>query len=171
MLVAAIVGWIWFQNVISSVGPIDQATIGKAIGSDVPQYPNSTLDETTTRITAITLKILGNVGGEKIQGALRGIGAWRTADTAEKVLQFYDARMKKLGWTIAEKGANVRADQHMYRKGSEVVVVQAQDQPNGTVIILFRGGPGLAGAMRGNAPTGAPREKTVPEDAPAQKGE
>lgn len=139
-LIIALVAMVIMVNRVKDTfnQPVSEAQIRQELGPEVPIYPGSRFDEMGTKVGRGTLNVMG-MGGEK--GMFRGMGAYRTSDTPQKVFDWYDKQLKADGWEPSSQGTT--AQQRMYKKGNDVLLVQAQDQPGGTLIMLMRGGPAL----------------------------
>ncbi|HEU4754613.1 MAG TPA: hypothetical protein VFU47_16000, partial [Armatimonadota bacterium] len=147
-LVASVIFGAWVvgnvQSAMKDVGPMDAASVQKRIGQDVPLYPGSHIETTTTQATAASLRIVEKVAGKQPGAIFRGVAALLTSDSADKVLRFYDQKLKAEGWRPTRTRSTSRGEQHAYQKGGEMVMIQAQEQPQGTMIIIMRGGPEVA---------------------------
>lgn len=146
LLIAIVAAVIFFQQVGSAVRdiastPVTETGTRQALGNEVPIYPGSTFDENSTRGARIGLTVVERAG---MKGLFRGVGAYRSDDSDEKIFAFYDQKMKAQGYTQANAQ---RSNQRVYQKGNDVVLVQVQDQAGGKVIILMRGGPNLVKGM------------------------
>jgi hypothetical protein len=142
------------QKAAKEIGPISNASVRQSLGADVPLYPGSTLDPTSTQFAAVTIRTM--LGGRLI----KGIGAMFTQDSPEKVLQFYSDQLKANGWQAGPQQNTGMQEQHQYRKGADMVLVQVQRQPGqGTMITLIRAEFG--GGQKAPGPT--PRATPAPQ--------
>lgn len=140
IIIVAAMGVNAFSNLAKSVGPVTTASVQQALGADVPLYPGSTLDPTTTRAMLTTFKVGEQMTGKSL---FRGIAALNTQDSAEKVFQFYDKKLKAGGWKPAQGQGRGGTEQRMYQKGKEMVLIQYQVGGQGPMIVIMRGGPDL----------------------------
>ena len=140
-LIAGIVIIMWVNSAVNSAGPVTETAIVQKIGNDVPRYPNSAFEPGITRAVVISFAVAEKLAGKPTGGIFRGAGAWVTADDPTKVIQYYEKQLPKSGWTKARENERSGRQQGVYRKGSEMLVIQAQEQPNGTMITIMRGGP------------------------------
>ncbi len=137
------------QNALKEMGPVTPQSVQQSLGSDVPIYPNSSLEMTATKAARVSVGVLGKVGGKKIGAMFRGIGAYATPDDADKIFSFYDAKLKKLRWTEVRPQTAAGYEQHLFRKGPDLLIVQVQRQQGTNLIMLMRGS---AAARTGTAP-------------------
>jgi len=135
-------GALLVKNRIQSmnVGPITPAAMEKSLG--VPTYPGASLEPT---ITEYTLKTIRLTTGSSM---FKGVAAYTTPDSPEKVEAFYRKKLTADGWVPMRTTSNAGAAQQQYQKGGEVFIVQERQQQggnrSGTMIMLMRGGPQLA---------------------------
>lgn len=148
-----------FQSVSKQVGPVNQASIQQSLG-EVPLYPGSTLDTSTTQSTLVTYRLLEtNLMHRKPGSVFRAVAAQQTSDSADKVVKFYDQKLEAAGWKKSQTTATGFAEQRQYRKGNEMLIIQAQPAGPQTVIMIIRGGSDLAEGMR--------RQQQSPSAVPA----
>ena len=134
--------------------PVDNASVQRSLGPDLPLYPGSSLDPTTTKAAAAGLRISERMTGQKM---LKGAGSMVTQDSPEKVLKFYDQRLKQAGWQSLSLRDTGFQQQRQYRKGSQMVLIQVQQQPGqGTMITLMRIEVPAGGSLPGNIPAPQP---------------
>jgi hypothetical protein len=123
--------------------PITPQNIQQLMG-EVPLYPGSTLDATTTQIVWGGVRMGEKAAGKPPGSIFKVVAVCRTQDPPDKILEYYDQTLKGAGWQPAETKNNSGREQKVYRKGQDVVMVQVQEQPGqGTMITLMRGGPDL----------------------------
>jgi hypothetical protein len=125
--------------------PISEQEVRQSLGPEVPIYPGSVFEPIATRAMKATLGVIG-MGGQK--GMFRGVAAYRTSDDAEKVFAWYDKELTSQGW---QQRAGTQSNQRMYQKGdNDMIMVQVQESSStgGRMVVLMRGGPGLAQKMK-----------------------
>ena len=145
-LIGAIFAFMWVKNnfLDINVGPTDQASIQQSLG-DIPLYPNGTLEPMATGAMLRILRGSEKLAGQQRGQLVKGVAAQVTSDSPDKVFAFYEQRLKALGWQQSQATSrNMNQEQRQYRKGNEVLLVQVQTQAQGTVLMLMRGGPGMA---------------------------
>jgi hypothetical protein len=120
----------------SKAPPVTAASARQQLGSDVPMYPNGTFDPTISRIAGTTARIFGGLAGK---GLIRGVAGMITADSPQKVVQFYDKKLQALGWTPRGMTDTGMQQQRQYQKGSsDLLMLQTQTTGQGTTIMLMR---------------------------------
>lgn len=134
-------GTLFVKNRLQSmnVGPITPAAMEKSLG--VPAYPGASLEPT---ITEYTLKTIRLTTGPSM---FKGVAAYTTPDSPDKVEAFYRKKLTAGGWVPTHTTNNAGAAQQQYQKGREVFIVQEQQHQrngSGTMIMLMRGGPQIA---------------------------
>jgi hypothetical protein len=125
--------------------PISEQEVRQALGSEVPIYPGGVFEPIATRAMRATLGMMG-MGGKK--GMFRGVAAYRTSDDSAKIFSWYDQELTSQGW---KQMSGAQANQRMYQKGdNDVIMVQVQESSStgGRLVVLMRGGPGLAQKMK-----------------------
>lgn len=139
-----------------SIGSVTPQTVQQSLGSDVPLYPGGKLN---TQLTSMPLMVMRGVeqGLRRPTGSiLKGVAILTTADPPEKVLEFYDTRLKAAGWKPTEQSG----DERQYQKGSEYVTVAAGTDNSGngqeTNVAIMRGS---AEMLRHRTRMGAPGQK------------
>jgi len=161
-VVAVGIAGVNFMKDVSNVGPVTPQTVQQSLG-DVPIYPGATLDETTTRAVLTGLGVAKKVVGGADKFPFKGAGVFDTPADGDKVLAWYDKRLKASGWTAAKTSqTNQDAEQRMYQKSGETVLVQAQPRSDGgagSAVMLMRGNLG----MQPPASLPAPTKKSPPE--------
>jgi hypothetical protein len=147
--VVAFMGFNFVQSAAKEVGPVNNTTVQKSLGSDIPIYPGAKLNQpgTTTALVALrTTEKAMKQGGKSVPGKLfEGIAIYTTADQATKVIEFYEKRMKVAGWAPLQNRAQHSAavEQRLFRKGKRFAMIQVQEGGAETAITIMRGGPGL----------------------------
>jgi hypothetical protein len=126
--------------------PVDEMTILKELGG-VPKYPNAKFNETSTKLTRGVFKLISMT--DKDKKALGGV--FDITDSTEKVLGWYDGKMKEAGYTAiplekAEKLSKLESVTHQYEKGKEYVQVtmrksdtEAKSNAQELVLLRFEG--------------------------------
>ena len=146
VLIGSIFAFMWVKNNFMDVqvGPIDKASIQQSLG-DVPLYPNGNLEPMATGMMLKMFRGFEKMGGQQPGQLCKGVAAQVTSDSPDKVFAFYEKRLKETGWQQTQAATrNMNQEQRQYRKGNEVLLVQIQTQAQGTVLMLMRGGPGMA---------------------------
>jgi hypothetical protein len=133
-----------FQGVMKDVGPVDTKTVKQGLG-EVPIYPSMTINEMGTRVAMGVLRAAEKAAGKEPGSILKTMVVGDTQDAPEKVLKFYQQKLKAQGWVEKKQDANSggNTEQRMFTKGNEVVMIQVQHQNGGTMVTVIRGGPGL----------------------------
>jgi hypothetical protein len=141
-IILVVAGVNYFQSATKDIGPVNQTTVQQSMG-EVPLYPGSAVDVTTTEMTLKVLRPMEKLTGKKI---FRGTAVLTTSDSPDKVLTFYDKKLKALGWTKTSAKTTGIQEQHQYTKGPELLLIQVQNRPGagGAMITLMRGGPEIA---------------------------
>lgn len=151
-LIATAVGVNQFKAAMDAGGPVTEASVAQSLGGDVPVYPKAVLNPMVTKVTRATLTTMSKMTGKPFDQMFKGVGAYTSADSPDKVISFYDAKLKKLGWKMTKEQSTGMQEQHMFMKKSDGLMVQVQNQQGSTIIILMRGNPtaiqGTAGAQK-----------------------
>jgi len=160
----AVVGFLGFntyKSAMQDIGPVTAASVQQSLGSDVPIYPNAQLDLDSTKVVVTSLRVGEKLAG-KPRGTIFGGGAiYRTPDSAQKVLGFYDKSMKKEGWQALRAQDTSFQQQHQFQKSGGVAIIQTQKDPTsgGTQLTIMRGGSELVNLKSrtgGEKPTAVP---------------
>jgi hypothetical protein len=144
LLTAGCMGYfaIQFKNaaVEAMKKPLDKDAALKAMG-DAPIYPGAQLNENMTKIQRATMNVLSRM----TPASRMEIVAYSTVDSPEQVMAWYDKVMPKKGFEESASGDYSkfgRGTLHkQYRKGNDLMVVQAQQQTRETdnnVLVLIR---------------------------------
>jgi hypothetical protein len=150
-----------YKSASKGIGPVTQASVQQSLG-DVPLYPGGTLDQKVTETTVITYRIMETTVLHKEAGSVfRGVAAQYTTDQPDKVLKFYEGKLKAKGWTQSHKQHTGFAEQHQYQKSGEMVIIQAQPAGDRTMVMVIRGGPDIAKGMKNQQ--GAPGSLPTPQ--------
>lgn len=163
ILATVLVGVLTFRAVKGAVytGKVDRPTMQQKLGSDVPLYPNGTVDELMTRTVLSTTGIMG--GWIKNLGAREPVAvALETGDEEQAIHEYYRRELGAQGWKEFSSRVSTRgADQITFTKGPDQVMLQVQNSPQSStkrVIVLMRMQIPQAGA----GPTPAPPQPTPP---------
>jgi hypothetical protein len=103
--------------------PVDEATILQELNG-IPKYPGAVFNETSTKLTRGVFKVISWANQDKkILG-----GVFDVTDTPEKVLGWYDSKMKEAGYTPvplvkAEKLSTLESVTHQYEKEKAYVQI------------------------------------------------
>lgn len=137
------------------LGPMDEASLQQRL-EDVPIYPGSRFDVAATRAINIAVRSAEKLGSRRPGSVFRVAVVRYSSDPPENVLQYYDRTLVQAGWERNPPPATGGgAQQRLFRRGKDTVMVQVQQQPGqGTMITVMRGGPELSE----HAPPGAPRK-------------
>jgi hypothetical protein len=121
--------------------PVNKAEILTGL-APIPIYPGATFDQQATSASSAIVRMTRGITG----GKLRAIGAFRSDDEGQKILDWYEQKLPALGYSAWVSGntemAGARsARQAKYVKGADIAVIQAQAQPGsegkGTVLVLM----------------------------------
>lgn len=141
------------QSEMKNMGPVTAQSVQQSLGSDVPIYPGSNLEVTATRAAKVGMSTVGKLGGQQFANAFKGIGAYVTPDTSDKIFHFYDTKLPALGWKASSTKNTPTAEQHTYQKGNDMLMVQVQQQQGMNVIMLMRGN--MSNLRKGGGPPGS----------------
>ena len=134
--------------------PLDKAAIKKGL-KDTPIYPGATLDENGTKGAHVGIGLFKGMGGKagEVINSME-IAAFKTPDSADKILAWYDTTLTKDGYkqVRSQQSPVSGGEQHSYQRGSDVVMVQIPQSTRGVSFILTRAAEGGKG---GAASTGA----------------
>jgi hypothetical protein len=103
--------------------PVDEATILQELNG-IPKYPGAVFNETSTKLMRGVFKVISWANKDKkILG-----GVFDVMDTPEKVLGWYDSKMKEAGYTPvplvkAEKLSTLESVTHQYEKEKTYVQI------------------------------------------------
>jgi hypothetical protein len=125
----------YFKSEMQNTGPITPQTVKQAMGADVPIYPNSQLNEPASRVMLSTMKLTARMIGVDV----RGVGAYLTADSGDKVSAYYRSHLAALGWRPATTRNTGMQVQETYQKGKDGLMLQIQNQNGNTLYFLMRG--------------------------------
>jgi len=139
------------KSATGDIGPINKTTVQKQLG-DVPLYPNATLDETTTRGLISGFRITEKIAGKQAGAIFRGLAVQETQDSPEKVMEYYDQKLRAGGWKATPGQSGTHGQSRSYQKGNDVVMIQVQPKPGFTMVTIMRGGPGMAERARRRMP-------------------
>lgn len=160
----------YVQKTVSEVGPVDEASVTKALG-EIPLYPGSTLEVDGTKAVLVTFRMAEKWRNEKPGSLVKGAAILNTQDPAEKIVEFYDRELTTRGYVRAstsEKGDSVR----VYTKKDEFVTVSTtrKTASDPTQVSLARGGPMLVEMerqTRNRLSTGAGSTQPVTDTTPS----
>jgi hypothetical protein len=147
VIALAVVAWMGFnfvQTAAKNVGPVDQKSLQQGLG-EVPLYPGVVINGMRTQAMMIGLRTTEKATGKQPGSIVKTLAIGDSSDAPEKVMKFYQQKLKAKGWTVDDPAGNdaVATGQRMFTKGSEVVVIDAQSQSNGTLVMVIRGGSEL----------------------------
>jgi hypothetical protein len=149
----------WVRSATGGLGPVNPTTVQQQLG-DVPLYPNGTLNVPATQGSLTAFRLMEKAAGKEPGGIFRGAAVMDTGDAPDAVLQYYDQELRGRGWTPADAGrkqpAGRQVEQKAYRKGNEVVMIQAQPAAKGSTVIIMRGGPEMQDKAPAAPPSGGP---------------
>ena len=97
--------------------PVSEASIKQGLG-DVLVYPDAQLDVNTTHGMNITMPIFRKLFSSKDDGT---VGVFRSEDSLDKVLSWYDKKLTAKGFKKASTG---QSQMVCFQKGTEVVGIQ-----------------------------------------------
>ena len=137
------------QKAVKDLGPVDQKTVQKNLG-EVPLYPGVVINEMTTQAVMLGFRTMEKGNGKPPGSILKALAIGDSKDAPEKVLKFYQQKLKAKGWTEKETGGvssvnSKRRDftTHEFTKGKEVVLILVEPRSNGTRVSVMRGGADL----------------------------
>jgi hypothetical protein len=138
VLIAVIGMAVLFGNLSKTIGeemkkPFDVVQVKKSL-KDMPEYPNAQFDETMSKAVRGGLSIFAKMMPAEETVAI----GYKTSDTPDKVLTWFDENMPKHGYVADTSGGQANVKQNQYKKGNDRVIVQAQEQQGGTVISVIR---------------------------------
>jgi len=140
LLMAGCAGYFVNQFMIAANKPLDKDAALKAMG-DAPIYPGAQLNETMTK----TQRVIAHGFGRMTPADRLEAVAYSTVDSPEQVLAWYEKTMPKKGFEESASGDYSKFGrgtlQKQYRKGNDLVLVQAQQQTretDNTVLVLMR---------------------------------
>jgi hypothetical protein len=144
LVVVTMMGVNYVQNAAKSVGPVDQKSVQKSLG-EVPLYPGVVINAMGTQAMMLGLRTTEKATGKQPGSMVKALVIGDSTDAPEKVLKFYEQKLKAKGWSERKLTSNSAdaAEQRMFTKDNEVVMIQAQVQANGTFVMVIRGGPEL----------------------------
>jgi hypothetical protein len=120
--------------------PLDKDAALKAMG-DAPIYPGAQLNDVMTKTQRVVARGLGRLTpADRLE-----IVAYTTVDPPDQVLDWYEKTMPKKGFEESSSADYSKFGrgtlQKQYRKGNDLVLVQAQQQTretDSTVIVMMR---------------------------------
>lgn len=160
-VVAVALGVSTFKSTMQDVGAVSESSVRQSLGTDLPAYPNAQLDLDSTKVLVATFRMAEKVTGKPRGSIFQGAALYRSSDSAQKVMDFYDKTLEKEGWR-SRSTRDTGIQQHQYQKANGVAIIQAQKDPasGGTQISVMRGGAELVELNRrqggGEAPAPAP---------------
>jgi hypothetical protein len=126
--------------------PVDEATILQELNG-VPKYPGAVFNETSTKLTRGVFKVISWANQDKkILG-----GVFDVTDTPEKVLGWYDTKMKEAGYKSvpvvkAEKISELESVTHQYEKEKAYIqvtmrqsTIEGKSKTQELVLLRFEG--------------------------------
>jgi hypothetical protein len=159
--VGAYLGKGFVDQLSKEAGPTTAATVAESLG-EIPMYPGGTIELNATKALRLVFLGIERASGKKSGTIVRGIAFINTPQDEQRVLDYYQEQLTKLGWKRQETSGAARggaAQQRAYRKGNELVIVQVQprrdEAGSGTTVLLMRGGPEMT---QYDATTGARRQ-------------
>ena len=143
IVIAVVAGANLWKQATKDLPAVTVQSVQQGMG-EVALYPGSNLNVGMTQLTWSLLRVAERTGGKEPGSVLRSVAVLTTQDEPEKVLQFYDQRLRKAGWKEIRAKDGSRRQMRVFQKGRDTAMVQVQVQPGtGTLITLMRGGPGL----------------------------
>ncbi|HEY3285327.1 MAG TPA: hypothetical protein VGN26_23895 [Armatimonadota bacterium] len=144
VVAASVVGGLFMKNLWdkTQVEPQTEAVVQKALGQ-VPLYPGSSFDQNTTTMTLKGMRLAEQVARKPKGSLVSALASQNTPDPPEKVFAFYREKLTALGWAEASAQNQSRQPQILFRKGKDVVLVQANPHKGGSMVMLMKGGMGL----------------------------
>ena len=119
--------------------PLDPEALQEEL-KDTPIYPHATVDIETTKVLRLTLsKLPGPNGKGSLSDNMTSV-AFKSGSVPPVILYWYSVELPKRGFRLVGKrdAGKPGNEQWIYRRGTEVVIVQIPDRASGASLVLSR---------------------------------